>query len=206
MYYEFKRLTDDYAADVEFSNILYNPNQLKNIYSSCQDAMITIHPHQGTSYKYKSKDVYKVPASESRCNDKFHNEETYPPELYLPPDYSLHSTRGVSLLLNYLSTNLFALAETPGVHENIVKGPINEEQFLILEEVVRLEGTDALNFIKTMVHDRLLMQIANSDGASTATYLVGIIYSLILAIWYFRPLLRNFSAEIRHNRACKFFL
>jgi hypothetical protein len=207
MYFEFKRLTDDYAEDADFSKILYNPNQLTHVYASCRpDMLITVHPKTGTSFLYAQDTTYSVQALESRCNDKFHSDEDHsPPEVALPVDYSLHATRGISLLMNYLSTNLFALSETFGAEENIVEGPIDMKRFWVLDETVESEGSDAVYFIKGMVHDRLVAQISNADLASVATYVVGLVYSLFLAFWVFRPLLRNYAAEIRHNRACKFF-
>jgi hypothetical protein len=208
MYYEFKRLTDDYAEDAEFARILYNPNQLKDVYASCRpDMLITVHPKTGTSFAYEQDSTYKVEALESRCNDEFHSDEDHtPPEVALPVDYSLHATRGISLLMNYLSSNLFALSETFGAEENIVEGPIDKKRFWVLDETVESEGSDAIYFIKKLVHDRLTAQVTNADSASVATYVVGLVYSLILAIWVFRPLLRNYAAEIRHNRACKLFI
>lgn len=129
-----------------------------------------------------------------------------PPELQLPSDYSLHNTRGISLMMNYLMSNLWEFSEVKGADQNIVQGPLPVEKFWLLDEVVSKEGDDALIALKNLVHNRFIAQSLNSDSASLATYLIGLFYTLILSIWFFRPMLSSFTSEIRHNRACKFLI
>ena len=197
-------MTDDYAADFEISKLLYNPNQLTEVYTSCQDDMITVTPKMNSTYVYKNSIVYEVPARETRCNDKFKTDDVKtPPELALPSDYSVHATRGISILINYVGSNLWELSEAPGSAKNIVQGPLPIKNYWIIEETVSHEGDEAIRYIKNLVNQRIKTSRSNTESAFLASYLIGLFYTIILGIWYFRPLINEFSAEIRHNRACK---
>jgi hypothetical protein len=205
----------DFAGDDSLDTLLYKIDHNTEILSSCQDKKtITVEVKQkfvskGVIYEegYPVGSNYTVKAKESRCNDAFKANSTVPPELHLPPDFSIHTTHGVGLYLRSALESAWILGQTPGWNTTTAPtGPINKDNFWYLYEAAPNEGKEGVDALKEIIKHLLLEEYNASRIAFNATYAVTLVYSLILFIWVFARTRTNLVSEARHNRGSKFFI
>ena len=145
-----------------------------------------------------------MPAKESRCLDKFKTVDTTPPELSLPDDYSIHSTRGIALYIRSALKSAWILAQTPGYKDVIPGGPINLQNYWYIAESVPQEGSEGIYALKVIVRDKLLAEYRSSYTAFLATYIFTLIYALGVFLLVFRSTQNSLITKRRHNRGSKF--
>lgn len=210
VYSRYYIVQKDFAGDDEFSALLYGVNQLKDVYKSCQDeekVKVTIRSGSNYTYpaQYAGKQYYEVPKKDFRCNDKYDTTYSTPPELALPYDYSLHTTRGVGLYIRSLLKSAWVVAQTPGYEVNKPLGPIDTPDYWYIIESLPDEGVDAVYALKVLVRDRLLASYSETILAYNVTYIVTLVYVFILFFWVFAKVQEELNAEAQHNRGREFF-
>ena len=179
---------------------------MTNVYSTCKDATVRVVPKVRTSYVYASSEPYDEFTRFSRCNDSFVSTSATPPEVQIPKDYSIHATRGASLTINYFSSLAWSLSQISGTEDNKLEGTIPLNSIWALTEISDLEGSEGILNWKSLVYDGIIFKINTASSAFLATYLIGLFYSAIMFFWLVRPMLNDFTVEIRHNRASKIII
>jgi PAS domain S-box-containing protein len=212
-----------YAANDEINQLFYSPEVLKEVYQGCfpeSTIKVTVNRAERPHYTYPIKEVrdgkeilyedgetYFVEEHLYRCNDEYHPDEHGPYELWLPEDYPVHFTRGIANSLRLLYQYSYGLAQTPSYNEtDKAVGPISEFFYFNLFEATEKEATRAIKVFKGMLKKDLLDQYTSSRTAFNATYIVMLVYLIILFAWVFESSRRDLAREIKHNRGILFMI
>ena len=195
---------------------MYDVNQKKDIYASCKGKKWVAYNVNLTSvsecqnlnpkdqickecvqtFNTKEK-TCEASTAESRCNDDYHSNEKVPYEFALPDDYSVHTTRGVSLYIKNAINAASILSETSAA------GPIDKDSYWYLLEAIQNEGEEGLMKVKTTVRDKLLALYDQSRTAFNATYGITLAWTLVVFLFIFRNVQSELAQETRHNRESK---
>jgi PAS domain S-box-containing protein len=214
-----KSLQDKYAFNDEMNQLFYSPEVLKEVYKGCSEESsikIKVDRHHFSHYEYPKKsgnidykdgETYTVPEKNYRCDDLYHADEHGPYELRLPEDYATHFTRGIANTLRVLFQYSYGMSQTPGYNVTTPPtGPISEFFMFNIFEASEREATEGIKVLKEMLQKDLLIKYSSSRSAFNATYIVSLIYVLVLFAWVFESARRDLAREIKHNRGILFMI
>ena len=205
----YNSLQKTYAGNDEVDELLYSVEQLTEVYKSCkEESEVKIDVDRVKFPKYDwpkglaNGDILKVKEKEFRCNDEFHvHLDKDPYELQLPHDYSNHFTKGIGTTLSILFQNAFAFAEATGFNvTSPPTGPVKEMLFWNIFEASTREATEGIQYFKAIIQTDLIKLYDDSRTAFNATYIVSLVYLIILFGWVFEGARKDLAKELVHNR------